>query len=162
MTKEKSEMDADFDVPGVKSRDLTMTVLMTPDMVNFSGNVHGGAMLKLLDQVAYACAVRYSGRYAVTLAVEKVLFKQPVHVGELATFMARVNYVGKTSMEIGIKVVTENPKDGQCRHVMTCFFFMISVDENRKPVELQAFSPESDEDLARWDAALKRKAALSD
>ena len=71
-----------------KSRDLNMTVLMTPDMVNFSGNVHGGAMLKLLDQVAYASAVRYSGRYAVTLAVEKVLFKQPVHVGELATFMA--------------------------------------------------------------------------
>lgn len=145
----------------LKSRDLTMTVLMTPDMVNFSGNVHGGAMLKLLDQVAYACAVRYSGRYAVTLAVEKVVFKQPVHVGELATFMARINYVGKTSMEVGIKVVTENPRNSECRHVMTCFFYMISVDENRKPVDLEPFTPESDEDKERWADALKRKENLS-
>ena len=145
----------------LKSRDLTMTVLMTPDMVNFSGNVHGGAMLKLLDQVAYACAVRYSGRYAVTLAVEKVVFKLPVHVGELATFMARINYVGKTSMEVGIKVVTENPRNGECRHVMTCFFYMISVDENRKPVELDPFTPETDEDKERWADALKRKETLS-
>lgn len=145
----------------LKSRDLTMTVLMTPDMVNFSGNVHGGAMLRLLDQVAYACSVRYSGRYAVTLAVEKVVFKQPVHVGELATFMARVNYVGKTSMEIGIKVVTENPRNGECRHVMTCFFYMISVDENRKPVELEPFTPETEEDKERWADALQRKQHLS-
>ncbi|NBQ54118.1 MAG: acyl-CoA thioesterase [Proteobacteria bacterium] len=106
--------------PSLKSRDLSMTVLMTPDMVNFSGNVHGGAMLKLLDQVAYACAVRYSGRYAVTLAVEKVLFKQPVHVGELATFLARINHVGRTSMEVGIKVVTENPRDGRATAAPRC------------------------------------------
>lgn len=147
--------------PATRSRDLTMTVLMTPDMVNFSGNVHGGAMLKILDQVAYACAVRYSGRYAVTLAVEKVVFKQPVHVGELATFMARINYVGKTSMEVGIKVVTENPSNGECRHVMTCFFYMISVDENRKPVVLEPFTPETPEDKARWADAVKRKETLS-
>jgi uncharacterized protein (TIGR00369 family) len=145
----------------IKSRDLNMTVLMTPDMVNFSGNVHGGAMLKLLDQVAYACAVRYSGRYAVTLAVEKVVFKQPVHVGELATFMARVNYVGKTSMEIGIKVVTENPRNGECRHVMTCFFYMVSVDENRNPVELVPFTPETGEEKTRWADAVRRKQQLS-
>ena len=144
-----------------KSRDLNMTVLMTPDMVNFSGNVHGGAMLKLLDQVAYASAVRYSGRYAVTLAVEKVLFKQPVHVGELATFMARINYVGKTSMEVGIKVVTENPRNGEFRHVMSCFFYMISVDENRTPVELEPFTPKTDDEKERWADALKRKETLS-
>lgn len=147
--------------PSLKSRDLSMTVLMTPDMVNFSGNVHGGAMLKLLDQVAYACAVRYSGRYAVTLAVEKVVFKQPVHVGELATFLARINHVGKTSMEVGIKVVTENPRNGECRHVMSCFFYMISVDENRKPVELESFTPQTEGDKERWTAALKRKENLS-
>ena len=87
---------------------LTMTVLMSPDMANFTGNVHGGSILKLLDQVAYACASRYAGRYVVTLSVDQVTFRQPIHVGELVTFLASVNHTGNTSMEIGIKVVTEN------------------------------------------------------
>jgi uncharacterized protein (TIGR00369 family) len=80
--------------------ELTMSVLMTPDMANFSGNVHGGAILKLLDQVAYACASRYSGSYVVTLSVDKVNFKEPIYVGELVTFLASVNHVGRTSMEV--------------------------------------------------------------
>ena len=86
---------------------LSMTVLMTPDMANFSGNVHGGTLLKYLDEVAYACASRYAGRYVVTLSVDQVIFREPIHVGELVTFLASVNYTGNTSMEVGIKVVTE-------------------------------------------------------
>src|SRR5262249_61774860 len=70
------------------SHQLSMTVLMTPDMANFSGNVHGGHILKLLDQVAYACASRYAKRYVVTLSVDQVVFRQPIHVGELVTFLA--------------------------------------------------------------------------
>ena len=70
----------------IASTDLTMTVLMTPDMANFSGNVHGGTILKLLDQVAYACASRYAGGYVVTLSVDQVIFKEPIYVGELVTF----------------------------------------------------------------------------
>ena len=84
-----------------QTRFLSMTVLMTPDMANFSGNVHGGAILKLLDQVAYACASRYAGQYVVTLSVDQVTFKQPIHVGELVTFLAAVNHTGTSSMEIG-------------------------------------------------------------
>ena len=76
--------------------ELNMSVLMTPDMANFSGNVHGGTILKLLDQVAYACASRYSGSYVVTLSVDKVNFKEPIHVGELVTFLASVNHVGRS------------------------------------------------------------------
>ncbi|MBP6776014.1 MAG: acyl-CoA thioesterase, partial [Piscinibacter sp.] len=67
---------------------LTMTVLMTPDTANFAGNVHGGTILKLLDQVAYACASRYAGRYVVTLSVDQVMFRQAIHVGELVHFLA--------------------------------------------------------------------------
>ena len=85
-----------------------MTVLMSPDMANFSGNVHGGAILKLLDQVAYSCASRYSACYVVTLSVDQVMFLQPIHVGELVTFLASVNYTGASSMEVGIKVVAED------------------------------------------------------
>ena len=73
---------------------LTMTVLMTPDMANFSGNVHGGTILKFLDQVAYACASRYAGRYVVTLSVDQVMFREPIYVGELVTFLAAVNHTG--------------------------------------------------------------------
>src|SRR6186713_1679750 len=111
------------------SHQLTMTVLMTPDMANFAGNVHGGTVLKLLDQVAYACASRYAAHYVVTLSVDQVIFRQPIHVGELVTFLAAVNYVGKSSMEVGIKVVAENIRTQVARHVNSCFFTMVAVDD---------------------------------
>ena len=141
----------------MRERRLTMTVLMTPDLVNFSGNVHGGAILRLLDQVAYACASRYCGCYVVTLSVDQVFFKQAIHVGELVTFLAQVNHTGKSSMEIGIKVVTENTRSGECRHAMSCFFTMIAVDENRKPIPAPTVVPATDEDRRRFAAAAKRK-----
>src|SRR6476620_1271889 len=87
---------------------LQMTVLMTPDTANFAGNVHGGHLLKLLDQVAYACASRYAGRYVVTVSVDQVTFREPIFVGELVTFLASVNYTGTSSLEVGIKVIAEN------------------------------------------------------
>ena len=93
---------------------LSMTVLMTPDMANFSGNVHGGTLLKYLDEVAYACAARYAGRYVVTLSVDQVIFREPVHVGELVTFLASVNYTGNTSMEVGIKVGPRTSASARC------------------------------------------------
>jgi len=136
---------------------LRMTVLMTPDMANFSGNVHGGVLLKLLDQVAYACASRYAGCYVVTLSVDQVLFKQPIHVGELVTFMASVNHVGRTSMEIGIKVIAEEIRSQVVRHVNSCFFTMVAVDDDKKPAPVPALQLETDEEKRRWNAAIIRK-----
>ena len=95
---------------------LSMSVLMTPDKANFTGNVHGGDLLKYLDQVAYACASRYCGHYVVTLSVDQVLFKHPIPVGSLVTFLASVNYTGKTSMEVGIKAVSEDIQKGIATH----------------------------------------------
>jgi acyl-CoA hydrolase len=112
---------------------LTMTVLMTPDMANFSGNVHGGSLLKLLDQVAYACASRFAQTYVVTLSVDQVIFRSPIHVGELVTFLASVNYTGTTSMEVGVKVMTENIREHTTRHTNTCYLTMVAMDENRRP-----------------------------
>lgn len=136
---------------------LSMTVLMTPDMANFSGNVHGGAILKKLDEVAYACASRYAGRYCVTLSVDQVMFLQPIHVGELVTFLASVNYTGHSSMEIGIKVIAEEIRSQVVRHVNSCFFTMVSVDDERKPVSVPPLQTESDDQKRRWHAALIRK-----
>ena len=137
---------------------LNMTVLMSPDMANFSGNVHGGAILRLLDQVAYACASRYSRRYVVTLSVDQVTFLQPIHVGELVSFLASVNHTGTSSMEIGIKVVAEDIRSQVVRHVNSCFFSMVAVDDAGKPTPVPPFTPASDDERRRWDAALLRKA----
>ena len=136
---------------------LSMTVLMTPDTANFSGNVHGGALLRLLDQVAYACASRYAARYVVTLSVDQVTFRQPVHVGELVTFLASVNHTGRSSMEIGIKVVAEDIRSKVVRHVNSCFFTMVAVDESGRPAAVPALSPETPDERRRWQAALVRK-----
>ena len=137
---------------------LSMTVLMSPDMANFSGNVHGGAILKLLDQVAYACASRYASRYVVTLSVDRVLFLQAIHVGELVTFLASVNYTGKSSMEIGIKVIAENIRSQEVRHVNSCFFTMVAVDDHGKAAAVPPLQPQTDDEKRRFEAAQMRKA----
>ena len=136
---------------------LSMTVLMTPDMANFSGNVHGGTLLKYLDEVAYACASRFAGRYVVTLSVDQVIFREPIHVGELVTFLASVNYAGRTSMEVGIKVVTENIRERSVRHTNSCFFTMVAVDEQGKPVPIPALEPTTADALRRQRQALQRR-----
>ena len=136
---------------------LSMTVLMTPDTANFAGNVHGGTILKLLDQVAYACASRYAGRYVVTLSVDQVVFRQPIHVGELVSFLAAVNHTGSSSMEIGIKVIAENIRTQEVRHVNSCFFTMVAVDDERKPVAVPALRPFTPDERRRHAAAVVRK-----
>ena len=141
---------------------LTMTVLMTPDTANFSGNVHGGNILKLLDQVAYACASRYAGRYVVTLSVDRVMFRQPIHVGELVTFLASVNHTGTSSMEIGIKVVAENIRTQVVRHANSCFFTMVAVDEDGKPVAVPPRKPATQEERRRWANAKVRRQLRSE
>jgi acyl-CoA hydrolase len=141
----------------VPAHELSMTVLMTPDMANFSGNVHGGTVLKFLDQVAYACASRYAGCYVVTLSVDQVMFRQPIHVGELVTFLASVNYTGTSSMEVGIKVLAENIRTQQTRHANSCFFTMVAVDDERKPVPVRALPIETADQQRRHAAAKVRK-----
>jgi acyl-CoA hydrolase len=140
------------------SHQLSMTTLMTPDMANFSGNVHGGHILKYLDQVAYACASRYAGQYVVTLSVDQVVFREPIHVGELVTFLASVNYTGRTSMEIGIKVVTEDIRQKLVRHTNSCYFTMVAVDELGNPTPVPPLEPRNEEERQRFEAADQRRA----
>lgn len=139
------------------SHQLSMTVLMTPDTANFAGNVHGGTILKLLDQVAYACACRYAESYVVTLSVDKVVFRQPVHVGELVTFSAAVNYTGTSSMEVGIRVVSEEIRTRKVRHVNSCYFTMVAVDDSRNPIPVRKLVPGTPEEIRRYSAALLRR-----
>lgn len=140
-----------------QEKTLTMTVLMTPDMANFSGNVHGGALLKLLDQVAYACAAKYCKQYVVTAALDQVFFKQQVNVGELVTFYARVNHVGRSSMEVGVKVVAEHLRTYEKRHTTSCFFTMVAIGEDGKSVAVPPLELETDEERRLFAAAELRK-----
>lgn len=140
------------------TRHLEMVVLMTPDMANFSGKVHGGALLNLLDRVAFACASRYSRHYAVTLSVDQVVFREPIDVGELVSFRASINAVGRSSMEVGVRVEAENVRSGLRRHTNSCYFTMIAVDDSGKPTEVPPFTPETEVEKRRHQAALLRKA----
>ncbi|KQW69898.1 acyl-CoA thioesterase [Methylibium sp. Root1272] len=134
-----------------------MTVLMLPDMANFAGNVHGGTILKFLDQVAYACASRYAGCYVVTLSVDRVIFRQPIHVGELVTFLAAINYTGTSSMEVGIKVITEDIRTQNVRHANSCYFTMVAVDDDGRSTAVPPLNPSTPEALRRYSAALGRR-----
>ena len=134
-----------------------MSVLMTPDMANFIGNVHGGDLLKMLDQVAYACASRYSGSYVVTLSVDQVMFREPIYVGELVTFAASINYVGRTSMEVGIRVEAEDVRARTIRHTNSCYFTMVAIDDNGKPTPVPALEIKNAMQQCRFDAGLARK-----
>ena len=138
-------------------RRLEMTVLMTPDMANFSGKVHGGALLNLLDRVAFSCASRFSGQYAVTLSVDQVMFKEPIQVGELVTFLASINHAGRTSMEVGIRVEAENIRSGTRRHTNSCYFTMVAVDDEGRPSAVPALDVKGPTEERRCRAAELRR-----
>lgn len=140
-----------------QEKSLYMTILMTPDMGNFSGNVHGGSILKLLDQVAYACAARYCKHYVVTLSLDQVTFKEPIKVGELVSFRANVNYVGTSSMEIGVKVIAENLQTKEKRHTNSCYFTMVAMGEDGKPIHAPKLEIKTEFERKLHEAALMRK-----
>jgi acyl-CoA hydrolase len=148
---------ADVDSSSTDRRRCQMVVLMTPDMANFSGKVHGGALLNLLDRVAFTCASRYSKQYVVTLSVDQVTFREPINVGELVTFQASINLVGRTSLEVGIRVEAEDVRSGNRRHTNSCYFTMVAVDDNGKPIAVPPFSPETEIDTRRYRAAQLRR-----
>ena len=104
-------------------------------------------------------ASRYAGAYVVTMSVDQVTFRQPIHVGELVTFLAAVNYTGRSSMEIGIKVIAENIRNQEVRHVNSCFFTMVAVGDDKKPVAVPALQPATPEELRRFEEARERKDA---
>ena len=138
-------------------RSITVSEVMTPGTANFAGNVHGGHIMKICDEVAYACAARYSSHYVVTLSVDQVLFKRPIHVGELVTFHAMINHVGRTSMEIGIRVTSENLITREERHTNSCYFTMVAVDEKLKPTKVPPLELRTAAEKRRFEEAIIRK-----
>ncbi len=142
-----------------RDSETVMSELMMPQHANIMGNVFGGVVLSLVDRVAAVAAIRHSNRQCVTVSVDKVDFREPIHVGELLTAYGRVNFAGKTSMEVGVKVLSENPLTGQKRHTNSCYLTYVALDDNRVPTEVPPILPETQDEKRRYDRAAQRRAS---
>jgi acyl-CoA hydrolase len=134
-----------------------MTLLVTPELSNFGGNMHGGELLKLLDKVAFTCATRYCGNATVTLSVDKVMFKLPIRIGNLLYLHAAINFTGRTSMEVGIRVLAEDLETGAVEHTNTSYFTMVAVDGDGKSTPVPRFEPKTEDQKRRWHEADQRR-----
>ncbi len=134
----------------VSDSETTLTELMIPSYSNFGGKVHGGILLSLMDKVAYACATKHSESYCVTVAVEGVEFLSPVEVGDLLSLKASVNYVGNSSMIIGIRVEAQNPLTRNLRHTNTCYFTMVAKNEHGELKKVPGLALISEEEVRRF------------
>jgi len=140
-----------------RQSDTTITELMIPSYANFGGKIHGGILLSLMDKVAFACATKHAGNYCVTVSVDGVDFLQPVDVGDLVSMMARVNYVGNTSLVVGIKVTAENVKKKTVKHTNTSYFTMVAKGDDNKPTQIPELVLEDGLDVKRFAEAMLRK-----
>jgi uncharacterized protein (TIGR00369 family) len=140
----------------VASSYISISELMLPSHTNFSGKIHGGYILSLLDQIAFACASKFSGNYCVTASVDTVNFLKPIEVGELVTMKASVNYVGKSSMIIGIRVESENIQTGVIKHCNSSYFTMVAKDKEGNSVPVPGLIISNLKEVRRFCNCLKQ------
>ncbi|WP_038173196.1 MULTISPECIES: acyl-CoA thioesterase [Vibrio] len=136
-------------------RDITLRFLAEPSDVNFGGKVHGGAVMKWIDLAAYANAAAWSGKYCITAYAGGIRFVAPIHVGNLVEVSAKVIYTGRTSMHIAIDVQASDPTKLKNRLTTHCIVIMVAVDEHGKPTEIPEWTPQTPEDIALRDSAIR-------
>ena len=141
----------------VRYSQTTITELMIPSYANFGGKIHGGILLSLMDKVAYACASKHAGTYCVTVSVDKVEFLQPVEVGELVALHASVNYVGRTSLIVGIRVEAQNVKTGIIKHTNSSYFTMVAKGDDDKPTTVPELLLQDAEQVKRFIECMHMK-----
>jgi acyl-CoA hydrolase len=131
--------------------------LMMPEHANNMGHVFGGVILSMMDKTAAICAFRHSRASVVTASIDRVDFREPIHLGDLVIMQASVNYVGRSSMEVGVRVEAEDLMTGRRRHTNSCYLTFVAVDRNGRPIEVPALKPETDDELRRNAAAQERR-----
>jgi uncharacterized protein (TIGR00369 family) len=146
----------------VSFSETVITELMIPSYSNFGGKIHGGILLSLMDKVAYVCAAKHAGNYCVTASIDTVDFLQPVEVGDLVSLMASVNYVGKTSLVVGIRVISENIKTNKIYHTNTSYFTMVAKNESDQPVQVPGLVLQNKDHVRRFFEARRRKQLKQD
>ncbi|MEO8254764.1 MAG: acyl-CoA thioesterase [Flavobacterium sp.] len=135
---------------------ITISELMLPSHTNFSGKIHGGYILSLMDQIAFACASKFSGNYCVTASVDTVNFLMPIEVGELVTMKASVNYVGNSSMIVGIRVEAENIQTGVIKHCNSSYFTMVSKDKTGKNMAVPGLILTTLKEVSRFENGIRQ------
>lgn len=138
---------------------LSITELMLPSHSNFGGKIHGGHILNLMDQIAFACASKHSRKYCVTASVNRVDFLSAVEVGELLTLKAAINYTGRTSMVVGVRVESENITTGKKRHCNSSYFTMVAKDEHGNSAEVPGLLVQDEQGIRRFTRSKFRKEA---
>ncbi|NDV14795.1 acyl-CoA thioesterase [Muricauda sp. TY007] len=136
---------------------VSITELMLPSHSNFGGKVHGGHILNLMDQIAFACASKHSQSYCVTASVNRVDFLNPIEVGELATLKASINYTGKTSMVVGVRVESENVTTGEVKHCNSSYFTMVAKGKDGKNKLVPGLILKTKQDIRRFARSKERK-----
>ena len=131
--------------------------LMMPQDANILGHVFGGAILALMDKCAAVAAFRHARSNCVTASIDRVDFKEPIHVGDLVVMKASVNFAGRSSMEVGVRVEAEDLLTGRRRHTNSCYLTFVAIDRNGRPVEVPSVIPETDDERRRFDAAQARR-----
>ncbi|MCC7361641.1 MAG: acyl-CoA thioesterase [Anaerolineales bacterium] len=137
---------------------VTLSMLMGPTEANLNGNVHGGYIMRLMDEAGASAAMRHARRQVVTVAVDQVLFREPIHLGDLVTFTAELTYVGRTSMETRIEVLAQNLFTSATTHTNTAYFVYVALDPNGKPAPVPPLELTTPEEQAQWEAAKARQA----
>ena len=141
----------------VSASRTTISQLMNPEHANNAGNVHGGYLMKLVDEAGGIASMRHSGRRTVTVAVDRLTFQEPIFIGDLITIVAEVSYVGRTSMEVEVSVSAEDVKAGSRRHTNTAYLVYVALDENGKPAPVPPLEPETDAQRQRMQAGAVRQ-----
>lgn len=136
--------------------EVVISELMSPSHSNFAGKIHGGYILSMMDSVAFACASKHSENYCVTASVDKVDFRLPIEVGELVKMQARVNYVGNSSMVVGIRVESENIRTGTVKHCNSSYFTMVAKDDQGKSTKVPGLILKSADDVRRFLRSIER------
>ena len=131
--------------------------LMMPQDANNLGHVFGGAVLAMMDKVAAIAAFRHTRTNVVTVSIDRVDFKEPIHVGDLVVMKASVNFVGRTSMEVGVRVEAEDLLSGRRRHTNSCYLTFVAIDRNGRPIDVPGLRPETPDEIRRHRAAEERK-----
>lgn len=141
----------------VRVSQVTFADLAEPHSMNVAGTLFGGTILGFIDRAAAFCAMKHAGRPVVTKSMDSVEFNEPIHIGELVVAHASVNYTGTTSMEVGIKVLAQNPISGQERHTNTCYATFVALDEEGRPTRVPPVLPETEEEKERFEAGRRRR-----
>ncbi|NPA92727.1 MAG: acyl-CoA thioesterase [Chloroflexi bacterium] len=142
----------------VSASRVTLSQLMQPQHANSAGNVHGGWIMKLVDEAGALACMRFANRRVVTVAIDQMMFRQPIHIGNLVTLTAEVSYTGRTSMEAEVQVVAENPITGEQTHTNTAYLVYVALDENGQPTEVPQLIPETPAQRERMEQAKARQA----